>query len=226
MRCAGCVSTLLTLVASMVWAQPPPLVTPGETLQRICGRVAEPQCDASTGVMTLLVEKGVSVDVESTSPGDVTAMRLLAGSLLFEQVCLTGHVVKVQTHDHLAQFAIASTADVSSQGHARPKGLDAPGISTPCDAGVQLPTVRLQVPPNYTGDALGAKIQGVVLVQALVGVDGRVKAVQLLRSLDSRLGLDEQALLAVQRWRFNPATKAGTPVPMVVSIALTLTLKR
>jgi outer membrane biosynthesis protein TonB len=46
-----------------------------------------------------------------------------------------------------------------------------------------------------------------------------------VKSLDARFGLDNQGVKAVNDWRFNPGKKDGKPVPVIVSIALTFTLK-
>ena len=70
-----------------------------------------------------------------------------------------------------------------------------------------------------------AKIQGVVGIEAVVMPDGSVGDVRIIRSLDRNLGLDEQAIKAVKRWRFRPATKMGTPIAMFVSVEMTFSLR-
>jgi TonB family protein len=58
----------------------------------------------------------------------------------------------------------------------------------------------------------------------VVDVDGTVRDVTVVRSLDPTFGLDEEALKAAKQWRFEPATRLGVPVPMVVSIEMSFTL--
>lgn len=60
--------------------------------------------------------------------------------------------------------------------------------------------------PNaqYSDEAVKAKHQGVVLVDALITPDGRATDVHVIKSLG--LGLDENAVAAVKTWRFRPAT--------------------
>jgi len=70
--------------------------------------------------------------------------------------------------------------------------------------------------PAYTPDARRAKVQGTVLLSALVGIDGSVQDVSVLRSL--RSDLDESSMDAVRTWRFQPATKNGAPIPFQVKI--------
>ena len=91
--------------------------------------------------------------------------------------------------------------------------------------GVVMPRVLSEVKPSYTADAMRQKIQGVVMVEAVVMPDGGVGQVQVVRSLDRNYGLDDEAIKAVRRWRFAPGTRFGQPVPVLVEIELTFTLR-
>jgi periplasmic protein TonB len=91
--------------------------------------------------------------------------------------------------------------------------------------GVELPRVLREVRPNYTADAMRAKVQGTVWVEAVVLQDGTVGEAKIVRSLDSTFGLDEEALKAARQWRFAPGTRFGQPVPVLVTIELTFTLR-
>ncbi|HJR61720.1 MAG TPA: TonB family protein [Vicinamibacterales bacterium] len=91
--------------------------------------------------------------------------------------------------------------------------------------GVISPAVLHEEKPQYTSEAMRAKVQGVVEVTAIVMPDGTVGQVQIVRSLDDRFGLDQKAVEAVKRWRFRPGTRLGKPVPVIVNIELTFTLR-
>jgi periplasmic protein TonB len=91
--------------------------------------------------------------------------------------------------------------------------------------GVIMPTVLSEVKPSYTADAMRQKIQGIVMVEAVVMPDGGVGQVQIVRSLDPTFGLDQEAVKAVRRWRFRPGTRFGQAVPVLVEIELTFTLR-
>src|ERR1019366_2923315 len=67
--------------------------------------------------------------------------------------------------------------------------------------GVTLPRVLREVKPQYTSDAMRAKVQGTVLLECVVQKDGSVGDVQVVRSLDSTFGLDQQAIIAAKAWR-------------------------
>jgi TonB family protein len=86
--------------------------------------------------------------------------------------------------------------------------------------GVTLPKLTREVKPQYTADALGAKIQGTVLVECVVRPDGSVGDIQIVRSLDPVYGLDSEAVKAAKQWMFEPGTKDGKPVPVLITIEL------
>ena len=92
-------------------------------------------------------------------------------------------------------------------------------------SGIVSPRVAHEVKPAYTADAMRAKIQGTVWIEAVVLPDGSVGNVQITRSLDPTFGLDQEAIKAVKRWRFFPGTRQGQPVPVLVEIELTFTLR-
>jgi periplasmic protein TonB len=91
--------------------------------------------------------------------------------------------------------------------------------------GVSSPVLIRDFKPNYTGEAMRARIQGMVTLQAVVLPDGSVGTAHVVRSLDATFGLDQEALKTVKLWRFMPGTLAGRAVPVLVEIELTFTLR-
>lgn len=91
--------------------------------------------------------------------------------------------------------------------------------------GVTSPIVIKEVKPSYTGEAMRARIQGLVTMEAVVLPDGSVGNVQVTKSLDSTFGLDKEAIKTVKQWRFRPGTKAGQPVAVLIIIEMTFTLR-
>jgi len=92
-------------------------------------------------------------------------------------------------------------------------------------AGIDLPEVLREIKPQYTADAMRAKIQGTVILECVVMPDGTVGQVSILKSLDPVFGLDQEAIKAAKQWRFRPGRRQGQPVPVLVSIELTFTLR-
>ncbi len=79
--------------------------------------------------------------------------------------------------------------------------------------------------PRYTADALRARITGTVVLSAVVTTDGAVSNVAVVQSLDPKYGLDREAVDVARRWRFEPGTRAGEPVPVRVAIEFDFNLK-
>ena len=91
--------------------------------------------------------------------------------------------------------------------------------------GVAAPQVVRDVKPNYTAAARKERIEGSVLLEAVVREDGTVGEVSVTKSLDTRHGLDEEAVKAMKQWTFKPGTKDGKAVPVAVDVEMTFTLK-
>jgi periplasmic protein TonB len=91
--------------------------------------------------------------------------------------------------------------------------------------GVTSPKLIKEVKPTYTGDAMRAKIQGIVTMEAVVLPDGSVTSVRITRSLDDRFGLDQEAVNTVRQWRFLPGMRLGQPVPVIIEIEMQFTLR-
>jgi TonB family protein len=90
------------------------------------------------------------------------------------------------------------------------------------DANLQ-PVIIQQVQPESVPDsqpgtqsAGNPKVkEGTTMLMMVVGVDGKVQDVQVVRSLD--VALDQRAIEAVQKWRFSPARMKGLPVPTQIA---------
>ena len=92
-------------------------------------------------------------------------------------------------------------------------------------SGVLNPRILREVKPQYTADAMRAKVQGTVLLECVVLPDGTVGRVDVVKSLDPTFGLDQEAVKAAKQWRFMPGTRFGEPVAVLVTIELTFTLR-
>ena len=92
-------------------------------------------------------------------------------------------------------------------------------------AGIVNPRVLREVKPQYTSEALRAKVTGTVILEVVVLPDGTVGDVRVTRSLDPVFGLDEEAIKAARQWLFDPATRFGEPVALLVSVALDFNLR-
>jgi TonB family protein len=119
---------------------------------------------------------------------------------------------------HLRDVTALSTKVSAADRGALVNGAYRPG------RGVMLPKLVREVKPRYTAAALGAHIQGAVLVECIVGTDGKVTSPTVARSLDP--DLDKEALEAARQWRFEPGTRDGVPVPIWITIELTFSIRK
>ena len=84
------------------------------------------------------------------------------------------------------------------------------------------PRVVRKVDPEYTKEAIEAKLQGTVVLSTVISEDGTATDIKLVRGLG--LGLDEKAIECLQKWRFQPGTRDGEPIPVKASVAVNFRL--
>ena len=83
-------------------------------------------------------------------------------------------------------------------------------------SGIESPRLLSKIEPGYSKEARAAKIEGTVVLAVEVWEDGSAHNIRVVRSLG--LGLDENAIDAVKKWRFSPGTKDGKPVRVAARI--------
>jgi protein TonB len=87
---------------------------------------------------------------------------------------------------------------------------------------IKQPSKTKDVKPIYPPIAQSARVQGVVIIEATIGPDGRVQDAKVLRSIPL---LDAAALEAVKQWVFTPTTLNGQPVPVIMTVTVNFTLQ-
>jgi protein TonB len=85
------------------------------------------------------------------------------------------------------------------------------GGSSPDDL-LTAPVPLRKVDPKYNAAAAAEKVEGRVLLYAVIRRDGRVDQVRLVQGVDERL--DTSAVEAFSKWQFQPGTKNGAPVDL------------
>jgi TonB family protein len=76
---------------------------------------------------------------------------------------------------------------------------------------IKAPKLVYRIEPEYTDSARDANINGTVVLGLEVSKAGKAENIRIIRSLED--SLDQSAIRALQKWRFEPATKSdGTPV--------------
>ena len=84
------------------------------------------------------------------------------------------------------------------------------------------PAKVTDVPPVYPTVAQAARVQGVVILEAVIGSDGRVTDVKVLRSVAL---LDDAAIAAVRQWEYMPTLLNGVPVPVIMTVTVNFTMQ-
>jgi protein TonB len=88
--------------------------------------------------------------------------------------------------------------------------------------GVIKPPVRTRhVMPEYPDMAKKSRVQGMVVIEAIIGVDGRVDDARVLRG---HALLDRAALDAVRSWEYTPTLLNGVPTPVIMTVTVNFTL--
>jgi protein TonB len=98
-----------------------------------------------------------------------------------------------------------------------------PVVREPVRVGGDLkaPALVARVEPEYPALAVRAQVQGVVILEAVVGPEGRVEEVRVLRSIPL---LDNAAIAAVRQWRYSPLLLNGMPERFVVTVTVSFSL--
>lgn len=90
-------------------------------------------------------------------------------------------------------------------------------------SGITPPALDREVKPSYTEEARRRGVEGDVVMEVVVRADGSVGAMRVIQGLGA--GLDGRAIEAVRQWRFSPARRYGTPVDVLVEIAVEFRLR-
>ena len=160
----------------------------------------------------------------------VGGRRLAGGSNFTAIVLMDGAVVEPRLETTGSQQPVAG----SSGGAAGTGAAGAPGSSIVRDGvtvyrpggDVTMPRLVREVRPQYTSDAMRARIQGTVVIEIVLKTDGTVGETRVVRSLDTLHGLDDEALKAAKQWQFSPATRGGQPVPALLTIEMSYTVAK
>jgi protein TonB len=78
------------------------------------------------------------------------------------------------------------------------------------------------VNPVYPPIAQSARVQGIVIIEATIGPNGKVEDAKVLRSIPL---LDAAALDAVKQWEYTPTMLNNQPVPVIMTVTVNFTLQ-
>ncbi|MBK9063452.1 MAG: energy transducer TonB [Acidobacteria bacterium] len=141
-----------------------------------------------------------------------------------------GSVLPDPTSEPEGQFTFEGTDEQSESGIGVPGETGKPGSGGPgggiLDAtapGVSPPVAIETIAPPYPELARRARIEGVVVLDAVIGADGAVREVRVAQGVSPLL--DPAAVEAVRRWRYRPASVGARPVAVLLKVVLTFSLR-
>ncbi len=88
---------------------------------------------------------------------------------------------------------------------------------------VKGPVKIFSPPPQFTGEARKKRVQGVMIIEAIIDKNGSVRCLNILKGLPS--GLSQAAAEAVRKWKFKPATLHGKPVAVIYNLTINMRLQ-
>jgi TonB family protein len=106
-------------------------------------------------------------------------------------------------------------AELSSSPLEAPGGIPRGALAGDDLAG---PVPMRKVDPRYPPALFSAKVEGEVILYAIIRQDGSVDSIQVIKSLEPEL--DRNAMEALARWRFKPAERAGQPVDLEAVVTI------
>jgi protein TonB len=101
-------------------------------------------------------------------------------------------------------------------------GVEGGTAPIPVSGDVKPPVIVKKVQPEYPEIARKAKIQGKVVVQAIINEQGDVESAEVLKSQPM---LDASAIEAVKKWKYQPATLNGKPVKVYFTVQVNFSLQ-
>lgn len=119
----------------------------------------------------------------------------------------------------------SSTGRVSASANMKmPEPMRSASGQAPVRVGgnIKTPIKIRDVRPVYPPEAQAARVSGMVIIEALIGVDGSVEQARVLRSIPL---LDQAALDAVQQWRFTPTRLNDQAVPVIMTVTVNFTIQ-
>lgn len=82
---------------------------------------------------------------------------------------------------------------------------------------IRPPVLVHRVEPTYPELASNARVEGTVILEAIIDEEGAVQSLKVLRSVPL---LDKAAVAAVEQWRYSPVMLNGRPVPVILTVVV------
>lgn len=120
-------------------------------------------------------------------------------------------------------FALGAQSPPTESGKSTDAALKTEQAYPAGKNGVSIPSCSYMPNPPYTKEARAARFEGIVLVEGVITLDGKITRMKLIRGAGN--GLDEITLKTLKSWKCKPATgPEGKPVPTIVTFQINFKL--
>jgi protein TonB len=117
--------------------------------------------------------------------------------------------------------AVGGAVDPLGVAPPPPPPPPAPGAPVRVGGAIMVPAQTRKVAPVYPAIAQSARVQGVVIVEAIIDEQGRVANARILRSIPL---LDQAAIDAVRQWEYTPTLLNGAPTAVIMTVTVQFAL--
>ena len=163
-----------------------------------------------------LVRSTESVDIEGDlGPSPEATIPTLLKAIFVQSDESMSELVPDLWKDFFGELPGKSTALTAAANPGKPERVRV-------NQGVTQGNLLKRVTPEYPALAKAARLQGTVLLHAIIGKDGTIKSLRIKQPLG--LGVDESAAEAISKWRYRPYILNGDPVEVDTTITVTYEL--
>jgi len=195
-----------------------PVLVPGLISSTLDRAGCDPKTAAAAGLTELTYRADGRVSKMAFDPGGLTASCQTALTTLARLV-----VADVKDGSTESQMVILPMSPAFLACSTEP---DVPQPDPPATTGesgpIKTPRKLRDVKPVYPEEAISKRIQGVVLIDAIISPTGCMRSGRVVRSIAP---LDVPALVAVMQWAYTPTLLNGQPVPVLMTVTVTFTLQ-
>lgn len=210
--CLGALIAFATLGGSSVLAQ--------SQSTMVCGRVAAVSCtNSQSEVRIRLTERMRGITWTARIP---SGQRSVFDTRLLTRLDDANVCVRTTVKPLGRDVMLLRPEDLVISDDSTPTGYQDDVVHS-CDGDVERPTPVREVKASMTADAMRAKVNGAVLLRALVDVTGAVRDVRVVEALEP--SQDVASREALEKWIFKPARRGGAPVPMRISVEMHFTVR-
>lgn len=154
-------------------------------------------------------------------PTDLPGTPLVAPAGITNNNIAMPEIPQIRTIDPGAITGVQANVELEAPPPTAPRETK-PTAPLPVGGKVSAPRRIRSEPPVYPQFAITARVQGVVVIEAIISTTGAVQQARVITSVPL---LDEAALAAVRQWIFTPTLLNGVPVPVIMTVNVEFKLR-